>query len=64
MTDEKDINDNRNDNKSVNQNESAPEKLKEGVTRRDVLRAGAYTAAALAAPFIVNTGARVEASAK
>ena len=63
MTDEKDINDNRNDNKSVNQNESAPEKIKEGVTRRDVLRAGAYTAAALAAPFIVNTGARVQASA-
>lgn len=36
------------------------DKIQEGVTRRDVLKAGAYTAAALAVPLVVNTGSRVE----
>jgi succinate dehydrogenase/fumarate reductase flavoprotein subunit len=35
--------------------------IDEGVSRRDVLRAGAFTAAALSAPLIINTGARFEA---
>jgi succinate dehydrogenase/fumarate reductase flavoprotein subunit len=47
----------KNDNKNADD-----EKIQEGITRRDVLKGSVYTAAALAAPFIINTGARVEAA--
>lgn len=41
---------------------SDDETIKEGISRRDVLKASMYTAAALAAPFVINTGARVKAA--
>jgi succinate dehydrogenase/fumarate reductase flavoprotein subunit len=42
--------------------EGDDDKIHEGITRRDVLKGSMYTTAALAAPFIVNTGARVKAA--
>jgi succinate dehydrogenase/fumarate reductase flavoprotein subunit len=46
----------------INAGNGENDKIQEGITRRDVLKGGVFAATALAAPFIINTGARVNAA--